>query len=250
MNNPREDLQLILQEVFDCQSDIYPLSIIPTGFAAYGVENSTNGKYSCIYFASPDILLSLDPEAAQLEERYTIGKDKILLECIELGNWCRAILAGEPRAFEFCDLPFLYRDEQFKVFEQLAMGFINRRLIESYFEMGRSPAAPGEFAFRGYFHTLQGIYTAKTGNLVHEAKDLMKLADKYNAPTYADIIQKLEEDSTILSYTEIGRVREEQAKLRIELKKALEDTALPESYNDEQYEKLDAELKRFRKSFL
>ena len=248
-DNSKEDLQLILESVFDAQSDIYPLSIIPTKATAYGIKTDSR-DYSCVYFASPSLLLSLDSEAAQLEEHYSLNKDSITLECLELGNWCREILRGEPWDFEFCDLPFLYRDEQFKVFEQLAMGVINQKLIKSYLILSDITPAPALYAFNGYFRILQGIYTAREGKLIHEAKSLIELADKNNAPSYKDIIQKLEEDNTVLSYTEIGRVREEQEQLRDVLQKALEDTSLPESYNDEQYEKLNAELLRFRRSFL
>jgi len=120
---------VILEEVFEGSSSIYPLSIIHTG-----EENSEKPVYIGVHFVSTSCLLSLiQPKAARITAYFDKKGNRLnsplaneiafTFTSVELGLWCEQLMANEITPVMFCDQPYIYRDTQFESFERIAMEF-------------------------------------------------------------------------------------------------------------------------------
>lgn len=261
----------ILLEVFEGEADIYPLHIIPTGTHAYGAGNDSTTKiFAGIHFAGTQTLLSVRQETPEFVSaaynkrgellEASCGTPAYILRSAELGNWIEALISsGDPLALEHCDIPFIFKDQAFTEFEQLAQAAISKYscivngkrakdAVNALSSVRTDPAVKGEIAFDGYYNMLQGIVIAQTGKIVHECAAFVDIAPEAST-LYPIIVEKLRK-SEQLSRREISIASHEIAELSETLEKSIHESTLSDGIEDEAAEALDKALLRFRQSYL
>ena len=128
--------EIILSEIFDTQSSIYPLIIIKSPFYP---RNSPSEHYFGIHFQETASLLSIKDEEietiiqgfSQEGKKINLAEKKadILFTSIEIELWAREIISGSLLELLKCVEPPCLQDLQFEEFKQIAREHQNYRLL-------------------------------------------------------------------------------------------------------------------------
>lgn len=125
--------RVIIENIFDGKSSVFPLSIVL-------VENPTQKiiTYRGIHFVDTGSLLSLKsgkfPTICSFYDQYGRPLKSVLDPNIkfsffseEIELWCEKLISDDPNLIEelfiHCNQPYIYRDKQFEGFERIAMKF-------------------------------------------------------------------------------------------------------------------------------
>jgi len=265
------DTKELLLSLFDDESGIYPLHIIPTGMFAYGAYNPRMPEtYSGIHFVDTASLLSICSEVPEVmsvdidEQGKIIEDDRapvIHFESVEIGIWCKALLqSGDATMLEHTDIPWLFKHDDFDEFERLAKGSISKltaawcigeadRLASEVISTRSETFVKLPTAFYGYYSVLQGLILARTGNFVHEASALIEAAPQV-ATFYSEVLKRIKTDNAYLSRREASMARFEIRKTIELLVESFTDSDLPDSPSKECIKSIDEELLRLRRALL
>lgn len=260
------DISVILEHVFDDESSIYPLQIIPTGLHGYGVgKEDILIELSGIHFVDTVSLLSILEENPAVMEFSFDGEGRplkihreeaIQFRSIEIGLWCQDLLeVSGVDSLEHCEVPYLYYNKDFERFAEIGLECLSKQTLgwclgsantqmTDYFNQKDQV----ERALKAYVNILQGILLAQTGQLVCEANALLDVADE-DAPSYLTVLEKtnLGKDFTrreaAIIYSDICSIAEK-------FQKMIGDCELRDVPSEETAKALNEELLRLRRSLI
>ena len=256
----------ILEQVFDDESSVYPLQIIPTGLYGYGVGREDSIiELAGIHFVDTVSLLSiLEDVPIEIEAAFSKeGKPckhgeepAYYFRSMEIGLWCQDLLEiSGVDSLEHCEVPYLYYNKDFERCAEMGLGCLSKQTLgwclgsanthmTDYFKAKDQV----ERALKAYVNILQGIFLANTDQLVCEANALIDVADE-DAPSYLMVLEKANagEDFTrreaALVYSDICTMAEK-------FQKMIGDSKIRDVPSEETAIALNEELLRLRRSLI
>ena len=276
--NESDESRILL--AFDDESSIYPFVIVPTTPVSqvhYGPMEGIE-TFSGLHFADTASLLSITDEDVEyktfhLDKNYntidieneaiSYKKTAFIIETVEIGTWCKALVAGGPSVlFESIFHPFVYRNSDFIIFEEIAREMVTKdtcyhdlALATATYEELISPKPCSSMqnivcAFDGYYNSLRGIELARLKEFSFELESSVFSSEKDNIKMYQEVLKKLESSNNFstLSRFEISSIYFELVGLTIILEESIKESELPKEPSEENIKKLTNELLRLRRA--